>query len=47
MKTDAWFSKTRMFATILQTDACLYVIDHKLLPRINGEIPDRVDPFEE
>ena len=47
MKTDAWFSKTKVFASILKEDASLYVIDQKLMTRINGEIPDRVDPYED
>ena len=41
------FSKTKVFATILRDDPSFYVIDLKQLPRINGEIPDRVDPYEE
>ena len=41
------FSKTKVFATILKQDPSLYVIDLKQLPRVNGEIPDRVNPYEE
>lgn len=38
---------TKIFATILKNDPSLYVIDLKKLPRVDGQIPDRVDPFEE
>ena len=41
------FSSTKVFATTLKDDPSFYVIDQKLLPRVNGEIPDRVDPYEE
>ena len=41
------FSKTKIFATIQKDDPSFYIIDMKKLPRINGVIPDRVDPFEE
>ena len=41
------FSKTKVFATIQNDDPSLYVIDLKQLPRVNGIIPDRVDPYEE
>ena len=41
------FSKTKVFASILKDDASFYVIEQKLLPRINGQIKDRVDPYED
>ena len=38
-------SKTKIFATILKGDPSFYIIDRKLLPRVDGKIPDRVNPY--
>ena len=38
-------SKTKIFATILKGDPSFYIIDRKLLPKVDGKIPDRVNPY--
>ena len=38
--------KTKIFATILNHDSSLYIIDQKYLPKTaDGMLPDRVDPY--
>lgn len=38
-------SKTKIFATIIKGDPSFYIIDKKLLPKVEGRIPDRVNPY--
>ena len=39
-------SKTKIFATILKGDPSFYIIDKKFLPKVDGRIPDRVNPYD-
>ena len=38
-------SKTKIFATVMNNDPTLYTIDQKYIKKINGMIPDRINPF--
>jgi len=38
-------SKTKMFGVLLKGDSTFYVIDSKLLPKVDGQFSDRIDPY--
>lgn len=38
-------SKMKIFATIMNNDSSLYIIDQKRIKKVNGLIPDRINPY--
>ena len=38
-------SKMKIFATVMNNDSSLYIIDQKHIKKVNGVIPDRINPY--